>query len=88
MTGPFGAATPSGLLSLLWQSASSGTSLSAGGRDGEMPRRASAAQRSAEAGVREGETGLDAAGSPFFFSGMLDKELDDDHDEDKTNACA
>jgi hypothetical protein len=38
--------------------------------------------------VREGETGLDAAGSPFFFGGMLDEELADELDEDETSACA
>jgi hypothetical protein len=38
--------------------------------------------------VREGETGLDAAGSPFFFGGMLDEELAEELDEDETSACA
>ena len=37
--------------------------------------------------MREGETGLDAAGSNFF-GGLLDEELADDPDEDETSACA
>jgi len=31
---------------------------------------------------------LDAAGSPFFFGGMLNGELADELDEDETSACA
>ena len=38
--------------------------------------------------MREGETGLDAAGSNFFFGGMLDEELADELDEEETSACA
>ena len=37
--------------------------------------------------MREGETGLDAAGSSIFFGSMLDEELADDLEEDETSAC-
>jgi len=38
--------------------------------------------------VREGETGLDAAGSTLLFGAMLDEELADELDEEETSACA
>ena len=88
MVVPFGAAAPPGPLSLSRPSTSSGATLSMGGGDGEALRRAPAARRSAEAWVSEGETGLDAAGSPFFLGGMLDEELADELDEDESSTCA
>ena len=38
--------------------------------------------------MREGETGLDAAGSTFLFGAMIDEELADEIDEEETSACA